>query len=96
MSDTYSIISVSPETVMRFIEKIGRQKIPFSSDIPFGTMKVQGQAMPARRDAPAHKPGLLHRRTKLEFKKILSLPIGDKMKKWMFSKRTDWVGVTFL
>jgi predicted TIM-barrel fold metal-dependent hydrolase len=29
----------SPETVMRFIDKIGFERILFGSDIPFGTMK---------------------------------------------------------
>jgi predicted TIM-barrel fold metal-dependent hydrolase len=29
----------SPDTVMRFIEKIGHERILFGSDIPFGTMK---------------------------------------------------------
>jgi len=29
----------SSDTVMRFIEKIGHERILFGSDIPFGTMK---------------------------------------------------------
>jgi hypothetical protein len=29
----------SPDTVMRFIEKVGHERILFGSDIPFGTMK---------------------------------------------------------
>ena len=28
-----------PETIMRFLEKIGKERILFGSDIPFGTMK---------------------------------------------------------
>jgi uncharacterized protein len=31
----------STDTVMRFIEKIGHERILFGSDIPFGTMKLE-------------------------------------------------------
>jgi predicted TIM-barrel fold metal-dependent hydrolase len=51
----------SPDTVVKFIEKIGHERILFGSDIPFGTMKW-------------------------ELEKVLSLPIGDDKKEWIFSK----------
>jgi len=51
----------SSDTVMKFIEKIGHERILFGSDIPFGTMKW-------------------------ELEKVLSLPIGDDKKEWIFSK----------
>ncbi len=49
------------DTVMKFIEKIGYERILFGSDIPFGTMKW-------------------------EVEKVLSLPIEDDKKEWIFSK----------
>lgn len=49
------------ETIMRFIKNIGKERILFGSDIPFGTMKR-------------------------ELEKILSLPIRDDEKEWIFSK----------
>ncbi len=51
----------SSDTVMKFIEKIGYERILFGSDIPFGTMKW-------------------------EVEKVLSLPIEDDKKEWIFSK----------
>jgi uncharacterized protein len=51
----------SSDTVMKFIEKIGHERILFGSDIPFGTMKW-------------------------ELEKVLSLPIGDDKKEWIFYK----------
>jgi len=51
----------SSDTVIKFIEKIGYERILFGSDIPFGTMKW-------------------------EVEKVLSLPIEDDKKEWIFSK----------
>jgi len=51
----------SSDTVMKFIDKIGHERILFGSDIPFGTMKW-------------------------ELEKVLSLPIGDDKREWIFSK----------
>jgi len=51
----------SSDTVMRFIEKIGHERILFGSDIPFGTMEW-------------------------ELEKVLSLPIRNEKKEWIFYK----------
>jgi uncharacterized protein len=51
----------SSDTVMKFIEKIGYERILFGSDIPFGTMEW-------------------------EVEKVLSLPIEDDKKEWIFYK----------
>ena len=51
----------SADTVMKFIHKIGHERILFGSDIPFGTMKW-------------------------ELEKVISLPIGEEKKEWIFSK----------
>jgi predicted TIM-barrel fold metal-dependent hydrolase len=51
----------SADTVMKFIDKIGHERILFGSDIPFGTMKW-------------------------ELEKVISLPIGDDKREWIFSK----------
>ena len=51
----------SADTVMKFTDKIGHERILFGSDVPFGTMKW-------------------------ELEKVLSLPIGDDKKEWIFSR----------
>ena len=51
----------SADTVMKYIDRIGHERILFGSDIPFGTMKW-------------------------ELEKVLSLPIVEEKKEWIFSK----------
>jgi hypothetical protein len=54
----------SPDTVMRFIDKIGHERVLFGSDIPFGTMEPC-EIRRSMVDLPLEGPlfGVMHSRT---------------------------------
>jgi predicted TIM-barrel fold metal-dependent hydrolase len=54
----------SPDTVMRFIEKIGHERILFGSDIPFGTMKWELEKVLSLRIGDEKKDWILSKNLK--------------------------------
>ena len=54
----------APETIMRFIQKIGKERVLFGSDIPFGTMKRELEKILALPIGDDHKEWILSKNLK--------------------------------
>jgi len=67
---------------MRFIEKTGHQRIPFSSDIPFGTVKWELEKVLSLLIVDDKKEWILSK----NLKKLTGLPLFDELLKFCYTE----------